>query len=133
MEKAVQLSNYIKKQQAKPFVWGEHDCALFAANWLLERTGRNIARQLRGCYCSEQSSIDHIQQLGYVDLSDAVHGLLGKPIKHVKLVQRGDIALLDSPQGIACGIVCADGVVALSHRCLITVPLSHVVAAWRVK
>lgn len=35
------LEEYIGERLDRPFVWGEHDCVLFAIGWLNIRAGRN--------------------------------------------------------------------------------------------
>jgi hypothetical protein len=40
---------------AKPFVWGEHDCALCLADWFEALHGRDPAAHLRGRYFDAQT------------------------------------------------------------------------------
>lgn len=35
------LQDYISEALEKPFVWGEHDCILFAIGWMNISTGKN--------------------------------------------------------------------------------------------
>ena len=48
------LSRYLSRVAARPFQWGELDCALFAAGWAMQMTGIDPAADWRGKYSTEQ-------------------------------------------------------------------------------
>lgn len=47
------LSIYLDLVSRKPFVWGELDCAMFAANWAFRITGVDPVSEYRGRYKTE--------------------------------------------------------------------------------
>ncbi len=51
-----ELGAYLERAAAKPMVWGEHDCMLFPAGWLLEVTGQDPAAAWRGHYATERGA-----------------------------------------------------------------------------
>jgi hypothetical protein len=46
------LWRFVQDRQSKPFVWGEQDCCLFAADWVHELHGIDLAADVRGAYAS---------------------------------------------------------------------------------
>lgn len=131
-DKASQLQQFLDKHQVQTFSWGRNDCALFAANWVQARTGNDYAAAFRGHYHTESGSVQALREQGYADLSDALHQLLGEPLDSPLLAQRGDVALVNTRLGIACGVVTVNGVITQGYRKLNQVPLTEMVAAWRV-
>lgn len=132
-DKATQLQQFLGKRETTTFSWGGNDCALFAANWVLERTGKDYAAEFRGTYHTETGSVQALNNLGYDNLTDALHQLLGQPLEAPGLAQRGDVALVDTPLGIACGVVTVNGVLAQGYRSLKLISFSKMIAAWRIE
>ena len=46
----MRAADYIRATALLPFVWGQRDCALWAASLVAEATGRDPAAALRGTY-----------------------------------------------------------------------------------
>ena len=46
------LADFIESRRERPFVWGQHDCCLFAADWVALATGQDPAETHRGKYDS---------------------------------------------------------------------------------
>src|SRR5690606_22731839 len=44
------LNDYVHSVMSKPFIWGTHDCALWAAGAVLAMTGYDPAEKYRGRY-----------------------------------------------------------------------------------
>lgn len=44
------LEEYLQDRAAIPGSWGQCDCALFLADWILIRTGKDPAKAFRGTY-----------------------------------------------------------------------------------
>ena len=51
------LHHSIETHKAKPFAWGEHDCALSVCNHVQAMTGIDLAAAFRGQYQSEDASL----------------------------------------------------------------------------
>jgi len=131
-DKATALKAYLTECQSQNFSWGKQDCALFAADWVVRRTGTDYAKVFRGQYHTERESQLRLSEQGFEDLSSALHQLLGEPLSMPLMAQRGDVALVRTPIGIACGIVTVGGVMARGYRSLKCIPMSNIIAAWRI-
>lgn len=58
------IEAYIDRTWAAPFVWGENDCALWAASLWKELTGRDPAAGLRGTYATAFECRQVVQEAG---------------------------------------------------------------------
>lgn len=83
-----------------PFVWGQHDCCLFAADAVLAITGQDLAASLRGTYATEEEAAALVQSLGGV--AALVTARLGDPMPSA-LARPGDVGLveIDGRQSLA--------------------------------
>ena len=140
------LDGSLLAHRAKPFAWGEHDCALSVCNHVLAMTGVDLAAEFRGKYGSEAEALAIIQKLypsspAPATLSAAVEHLAeALTAKHELselkplFAQRGDIVLLDTPQGTVLGLVTLDGqhVAVTGPKGLHRLGLRNVRRAWRV-
>ena len=114
----------------RPFVWGEHDCCLFAANVVLELTGRDYAAELRGTYSSAKSAARVLKWLNGV--RGIAGNALGAEIPPLT-AHRGDIVLIHTAEhGDTLAVCVGAHCVAPGVDCLVHVPMSLAVAAWRV-
>ena len=79
----------MEENQARPFKFGQHDCCLFAANWVKFCLKKDPAKGLRNRYKSEPGALRILKREG------GVHGLARKQLKRVKLpfAQRGDLVV----------------------------------------
>lgn len=76
---------------SRPFAWGSLDCCLWAADWVLARSGRDPAAPLRGGYWTEAGAGElvrraggilalvsqHVAAIGLVEAADPAPGDLG--------------------------------------------------------
>jgi hypothetical protein len=97
------LYDAIERFRHTPFAWGEHDCALFAANVLLAYTGEDFATVFRGRYKSKSGAYRVLKPYG--GLSGYITSIF-KP-KPIKMAQRGDLVMKDNCVGICLGRVSA--------------------------
>lgn len=123
------LINAIRAAQKRPFLWGQHDCALFAADCVQEMCGEDFAAAYRGTYDSE---------IGAKKALLKNHGSLEKALSAcmdevpVKLAQRGDVAIMDNSGNNCAGIVWSNGVFCAGESGLVLLkglPLS----VWRIR
>lgn len=122
------LHAFIESRRETPFKWGENDCCLFAADWVLELTGVDHAEKYRGKYDDEKGAARIIKRRG--GMRAFARDL--KERSSVKLAQRGDVvlAVIDEREtyGVAdMGVYFAPGLERLEAR-----PLSEAVAAFEV-
>ncbi|MCU6204521.1 DUF6950 family protein [Enterobacter cloacae] len=113
----------------RPFLWGEHDCCLFAADCAEAMTGENFADGWRGTYDSETGAKKALLRGG-----GSLEKVLAKYLDEVpvKMAQRGDIAVVENA-GTRCAGVIYGGAVWVPGEaglvCLRVKPMS----TWRVR
>lgn len=123
------LINELQAAKKRPFLWGEHDCALFAADCVKSMCGEDYAALYRGTYNSETGAKKALLKN---------HGSLEKALSDyldeipVKLAQRGDVAIIENNGRRCAGIIWSGGVCAAGVNGLVlikTKPLS----VWRIR
>lgn len=95
------LSAYIDARRSVPFAWGSNDCCLFAADWVLLSTGRDIAQEWRGKYASAYKAQRFLKAGGGIE--KLVERAGGERILS-GLAQRGDLVAQDCGDGVALGV-----------------------------
>ncbi|MGT2566011.1 DUF6950 family protein [Enterobacter kobei] len=119
----------IRAAEKRSFLWGEHDCCLFAADCAEAMTGDNFANGWRGTYDSETGAKKALLRGG-----GTLEKVLAKYLDEVpvKMAQRGDIAVVEN-SGTRCAGVIYGGAVWVPGEaglvCLRIKPLS----TWRVR
>lgn len=119
----------IRAAEKRPFLWGEHDCCLFAADCAEAMTGDNFADGWRGTYNSETGAKKALLRGG-----GSLEKVLSKYLDEVpvKMAQRGDVAVVENA-GTRCAGVIYGGAVWVPGEeglvCLRIKPLS----TWRVR
>lgn len=114
------LTRYIEDVRRKPFAYGEHDCALFAAGAIKAFRGKDFAADYRGTYGTLQEGLERLKAdgfSGYVDYARAVLEPVQRPF-----AQRGDIAIMDM-DGPTFGVVIGAKIAVLSEVGLILIDL----------
>src|SRR5690606_29994477 len=86
------LAAFVAARRRTPFAFGTHDCALFAADWIVECTGADPIAPLRGQWTDERSALRILQDNGGIEALACRY--LGDPIAPL-LARRGDIVLVD--------------------------------------
>jgi hypothetical protein len=104
------LLNVIEAADKRPFLWGENDCLLFAADCVKAMCGDDLAAAYRGTYNSELTAKKVLLKT-HGTLEKAIGAFL--PEVHVKLAQRGDIAVIDNGGNRCAGVVWSGGVYAM--------------------
>jgi len=129
------LDREIEDARSRPFAWGTHDCALWAANAVREITGEDIAAPYRGRYSTAAGATRALKRYGGGDLVTAATQALGNPVP-VARAKRGDMVLV--PEGpieaAALGIIGLSGTVIhlASHDGLLDLPRRVAGLAWGV-
>lgn len=129
---ASQFAAFLPRYRSRPFVWGECDCCLFAADWLNARCGIDPASELRGRYHNAFGAARVLQRLGLRSVAQLGDRHLGARLPPLAL-QRGDIALVqqdDLPP--ALGIVWGDAVWAMAEHGAVALARTHIVCGWSV-
>jgi hypothetical protein len=94
-----------------PFEPGKHDCALFVAGAIEAMTGEDPAARFRGRYTTVRGGLRVIRAEGFGDHVDMVSSRLEEvaPL----MAQVGDIAVVDTPRGLALGVVAGAEILVL--------------------
>jgi hypothetical protein len=123
------LAEAVAAAQARPFAWGEHDCATWAFDVRRALTGADAAEAWRGRYRTAIGARRVLRRVLRADSHQAAAtAILGAPLATQLLAQRGDIVLLSDAFGVCLGADCA----FLAPNGLTFRPLSETELAWRV-
>jgi hypothetical protein len=122
-----------------PFVWGQHDCALFVADAVEQITGFDLAAECRNRYDSKESAMALLQELSGAGLEEYAAQIAQQNAMQevgIKFAQRGDMVLYQQEFGNSLGIVSLDGQRALfaveDSATLQRVAVLQCSRAWRV-
>ncbi len=97
----------IEAAHERPFSWGRHDCALFAADVVRAVTGEDIAAWFRGRYKTRRGAYGALKRFAGGGLEQAMDKQAvarGMAAIRPALAQRGDMVLVDTPEGPALAI-----------------------------
>lgn len=115
---------------ARPFAWGEHDCATWAFDLRAALQDTPSAADLwRGRYRTALGGARLMRKLGWDSLEEGARALLGVPLEDVRLAQRGDLVLGGAPE--AFGVVVGAEVAFVGLTGLEVTPLTRTRLAWR--
>lgn len=114
-----------------PFQWGQHDCALMAADLVLAMTDTDFAAPFRGTYSTAFGAARALLLQGAPDLAAYVGRLFGAPIAP-GLARRGDLVMFDAADGPALGVVLGGEAAAAGPEGVTWVQRAQWTLAWRV-
>lgn len=124
------LITYLHESARKPFVEGEHDCALFLAGGVHAMTGVDFAAAFRGKYTTTKGGLKLLREEGFVDHADLARQRLAQ--KPVAMAFEGDGAVIQESRVPALGIVQGAAIYVLRETGLGTVPLTFASEALEV-
>lgn len=111
MADLVSLDAFIARSRRRPWQWGVADCAMWAADWVLEATGIDPATRYRGAYHdADRAQALLKQEGGYVPLIGWRMDQAG--FQRTQSPQTGDIGIVNAPVGLCdrmpvVGTICA--------------------------
>lgn len=126
------LAAHVETVRAAPFAWGVSDCCLFAADCILAMTGVDLAVEYRGRYRTKRGAYAVLKRLCGGGVEAAVHRMLGAPLSTPLTAQRGDVVLIDTPDGPALGICLGVQCGCQSPHGTTFLPMPAARLAWRV-
>ena len=129
------LQRLIKQNRNEPFVWGAHDCALFACNVVRELTGTDFAEAFRGAYSDKRGAAMALKAFasgGLVETIDKIAGANRCPDISIHRARRGDVVLCDQDGMKALGICLGATFAAAGPEGLTFHPMSRSERAWSV-
>lgn len=124
------LAAALEAARGRPFCWGLHDCALFTAGVVHDLTGVDFAGDFRGRYASHAEAVAVLGARG--GLEAVVTAALGSPRAYTTLAQRGDVVMVDTPDGAALGVCNGATAACAGPAGLQFVPMPQWVKAWKV-
>jgi hypothetical protein len=130
---------FLLDRAASKFSWGQHDCALFAADGVRAITGVDIAAAFRGRYDDEASALAAIKEItGGETVEDAAawcaskHGLPELPFP--LMAQRGDLCTVADGGRVIAGLIHLSGrhIVCAGADHLHRISITSIRRAWHV-
>lgn len=129
------LAAYIAECEARPYAWGEHDCAMFAAGAVIAMTGADPVPEFRGRYSTAAGSIRALKRYGAGTLEATMDAKFAEC--PVGFARRGDLAWHEGSVGVVAGpfalFVGAIDDGETEQAGLIRVPRAAWQKAWRVE
>ena len=126
------LDRFLQGRRERPFRWGDHDCCLFALDWIEVATGRRLA-EVRGSYHEAEGAAALLRaRWGTDDLITVATSLLGEPLAAPLLAGRGDLLAFRHGPHVWLGLCAGPVGVAPGRRGLVTLPLARAINAWRI-
>jgi len=131
--------DFLLAHATSPFIWGQNDCCLFAANAIESFTGTDIADDFRGKYTNHDSAFALIETLtGGTTVADAAahcaakHGLVEH--QYPLMAKRGDLVVIANGDTLIAGVTHLNGrhVVTVTESGLVRLPITKVVRSWAV-
>lgn len=124
------LAAFVASRRHTPFAFGSHDCALFAADWILECTGTDPIAEIRGQWTDERSAMRILQDNGGIEA--LANRYLGEPVAPL-LARRGDIVLVELTGRPGLGVCLGETLGAPSDDVGVTVvSIAHAIKGWSV-
>lgn len=124
------LRGFLAAQADAPFAYGSADCGAFAGGAIEAMTGENPHAKVAGKYKTMAGAIRALRRLGHDDHVAYTASLLTEidPL----YAAFGDIAVVDSPDGPALGVVTGPYIEVRAPGGRGVVPLTDAVRAFRI-
>ena len=124
------LRSYLAAQADAPFAYGSADCGSFAGGAIEAMTGENPHAAVAGKYKTMAGALRALKRLGHEDHIAYAASVLNEidPL----YAQFGDVAVVDSPEGPALGVVVGSHIEIRTPVGRGVVPLTDAVRAFRV-
>jgi len=119
----------IRPEKRRPFLWGEHDCCLFAADCAKAMCGEDFGAGFRGAYNSETGAKKILLRSG-----GSLEKVLARFLDEVNpaLAQRGDIAVIENAGRKCSGVIYGGAVWVPGESGLVGLRLNPL-SVWRVR
>ena len=123
------LSAYIADRQNMDFEWAVHDCMAFVAKCVEALTGTDFFQDFSD-YTDEASAKVMLENNG--GPFGIINTCLGMGSKDILSAGRGDVVVVDMPEGLTGGIVDDSGqfITLISPEGLRRVPLDQAIRVW---
>lgn len=126
------LAALIEERRFAPFVWGVHDCAMFAADAVERQTGVDPLAQWRGTYNSEETGDAILGGVSLTMFMDAALRAYGADPIAPAIAQRGDFVIINVGNMPTCGVHLGGSVAAPGVNRLHFLPFRSICRAWAI-
>ncbi len=137
------LNELFVAARKRAFVWGEHDCFLWAADAVLALTGHDPVADWRGRYTDELTALRTLRDyLGRPEslrdaadlLAERIAAEIGANEASLAFARRGDVALVDGAAHRTFAVVAPNGrtLAAVTPEGLARLPLDAGLRFWAV-
>lgn len=123
------LAAVVAAAHRQPFVWGQHDCCLWAADDVRAVTGQDPAHDLRGRYDTANTALHVLRSVGGLR---GAGGLMGVRLAGPLLAQDGDVGLVHDGRRPMLAVSVSGLWMCASTTGLHALPLRSARAAWGV-
>lgn len=125
----VRLAAFVEARRERAFSWGDSDCCLFVCDGIEAMTGVDPGARWRGLYASEKGARRLLRDNG------GVIGLatlaFGAPFV-AALAGRGDVVLIDTPDGDALALCVGNVTAAQGMNGIEFQPITAAKVAWKI-
>lgn len=123
------LAEFIEARRERVFSWGDSDCCLFVCDAIEAMSGADPGARWRGLYASEKGARRVLRDNGGVaGIATLVLGAAAPPA----LAGRGDVVLIDTPNGEALAICLGSQLAAQGQAGIEFMEMRQAKAAWTV-
>lgn len=124
------LNAHIEKWRNRKFRWGTSDCSMFVLQAEKAMCGESRFQDFVGVYSSSKGSIKALEDIGEGSLEATLDARLESI--SIKRAMRGDVALIETPDGDALSLIIGNQIAAMSKTGIVFLPLSAAKKVWRV-
>ena len=129
------VEEFLARAAARPWCWGEHDCTLMPADWILERRGFDLAAGWRWTYSTGAACERRLRRAGGLEHVWS-ETLGGAGISDTLAPSRGDVGLVlrrceDLAWRAVGALLSSTGWVSLTPDGLLRAD-APLIAAWRI-
>ncbi len=127
------LDAFLAERRERAFCWRAHNCALFAADWVRELTGVDLAERFRPKVEGPLSALRIVRQAGGLTvLVDEACTARGWPSVPAAYARRGDLVLTPTEHGPAVGISLGHSSAFAGPSGLTFQSPAHLFRAWQI-
>lgn len=128
------LDLFFKEAQTRSFAWGQHDCALWAADWLLVLGYPDALGDLRGRWSSHLGAARLLKRLGGLGTATGCRlAAIGVQTVSVAFARRGDLVLIRPSRGLDGLSICTGSRAAcLAPQGITFLDKAKASVAWRI-
>lgn len=123
------LQQYLDTVRNRPYEWGVHDCAMFAANAVDNMRGTSYGLKVQEFGATSARAYRALLRGGRT-LESMASEVLGEPV--VKKIEKGDVVLIGKGRRAALGIADPPLAYAAGNVGFVPVPLHTITRVWRI-